>query len=816
MKGSSGRWPELARFRRLGLRADAWALSSESTIAKELYSTVASGGRKTFADLQQAVTNDDLSEWDPYWVTRLARVIALQPSVHEYHEFAFDVLRKLVPTLTKDRSTLPLRKALCELLFSRSQFNGALGLLEADEDLRGMYHGYLEADILNPYVNEYAVDFDSWLGRFNRPFSASNIQPLEVDNSSKTPFDGLSARVSGRPEHGPLVTVILTTYNPDIVELTTSLRSILNQSWRNIEVLLIDDCSEIASYRAVQAVSTMDERVRLIRAEANGGTYRARNLGILNASGKYITGQDTDDWSHPERISRQAKYMEANPAAVGVTIAANRTDNNLVRTSLGHNPERRCEVSLMVRRETALAVGGYLPVRKAADSEFRERIEVVFNSPVERIDEPLYMIRMSPGSLSRADFRPGWSHHARRGFWGAYKYWHGQASVDALRLDQSNPPLEVTVAAPSRIAGREWPLPERYDLCIVSDWRGSDSEHRAALDELYALIGSNLSISILHLDTPWVGVRESRALAGEVQKLLNEGVIDRIYLDDRVEIDLLLVRDPSTVDYACRRKSNLTARSVAMVAYDTSKDADLSRRSYDEENANLMAEAIFGTPPIWLLPEQVESRLELNGDEFNIDARRYPVFFDFQRWPEGRLKRPRSNRTVIGRHAANATDAWPSKRLLPKVYPIDGSVDVRVFGDARGALREMGERYLPADWLQYKVGEILPQRFWRAVDVMVHFEHEAVHVGLERPVLEAMATGLPIVTDRARKRVYGDSVICSEPNMAMDSVANLMADSDKLDGIRKAGKEFVAQHSDRHAFRSFIASLINELAKGMA
>lgn len=809
MRSMSGRWPELARFRRLGLRADAWALSSESTVAKELYATVASGGARTFADLKRAVANGDLREWDSYWVARLARVLALQPSAYELHDFAFDALRQSIPDLPKDRSTLPLRKALCELMFSHSDFESAFDQLKSYDDLRSMYHGYLEADIRNPFVNPNENDFEGWLRQFNRPFTASNIQPLVVYGDEQTPFDGLSAPVVDFIQHGPLVSVILTTYNPDMVELATSLRSILNQTWRNIEVLLIDDCSETSAYRAVQELSASDERVRLIRAETNGGTYRARNLGILNASGKYITGQDTDDWSHPERISRQVKYLEDDPAAVGVTIAANRTDNNLVRTSLGHNPERRCEVSLMVHRETALAVGGYLPVRKAADSEFRERIEVVFNSPVERIDEPLYMIRMSPGSLSRADFRPGWSHHARRGFWGAYKQWHRRATVEALKLDQSNPPDEVTVAAPSRIAGKEWSNRKQYDLCIVSDWRGSDSEHRAVLDELFALIGSGLSVSVLHLDTPWIGVREARALGGEVQKLVNEGLIDRIYLDDNVEVELLLVRDPSTVDYACRRKSNITTNRLAMVACGTSKNIDLTRRPYDEHNANEMAEAIFGKRPIWFLPDRLDSWLELKRDQLSIDVERYPIYFDLERWPGRKMKRPHSNRTVIGRHASNDTTEWPTKRMLSTVYPLDGSVDLRILGDARGALREMGGRYLPAGWLQYKIGEISPDRFWRAVDVVVYFDRNSGDLGVERPLLEAMATGIPIVTDAARRSVYGDSVDISDPNSAMNAASDLIGDSARREKFRRAGMEYVSRFSDRREFRAFIFSLIN-------
>lgn len=805
MPTKRGRWPELSRFRRLGLRADAWALSSESSMAGELFATVASAGSETFEGLQLAVANRDLNGWDAFWVARLARVLVLQPSAHRHHEFAFNALCVSVPLLPRNRQTLYLRKLFFEVLFSRSLFEEAREQLASDSELKTMYHGYLEADLLNPCVGDGEADVRVWLEAFNRPLAAVGIQPISVVQRAATPFDGLTAEVDRLNSESPLVSVILTTYNPDIVELRTSLTSILNQRWSNLEVLLVDDCSDVDSYESIRNLSKIDNRIRLIRAETNGGTYRARNLGISHALGDYITGQDTDDWSHPQRIDRQVAYLENNPESIGVTIAANRTDNNLLRTSLGHNPERRCEVSLMVRRSTAVHVGGYLPVRKAADSEFRERIEVVFNKVVDRIDEPLYMIRMSPGSLSRADFRPGWAHHARRGFWGAYKHWHRNATVSSLQVDQSTPPFEVTSAAPSRIAGKEWSRSNHYNVCIVADWRGADAVHRTALDELLALLDSDLRISILHLDIPWVGVKESRALNNDVQKLLNGGLVDRVYLDDDVEADLLLVRDPAALDYASRTRAGMAVKRIVMVGHGTSKDSPYEKRPYDEMNADSMARVIFGIQPVWVLPEFLDSRLGQGDDGLKLSNVRYPNFFNLSRWDSQRLLRGGVNRTVVGRFATNEVDDWPSKKILRSVYPVDGSVDIRVLGDARGAVRELGKRYLPGDWLQYRVGEIEPVQFWNTVDICVHFERTTAVQGIERPILESLASGTPVVTDKARGQLYGDAVIGVDPRCAMDSVRTIMSDQNRIKQLSRAGQEFVGRFSDPAVYRSFIS-----------
>src|SRR5699024_9393666 len=259
---------------------------------------------------------------------------------------------------------------------------------DADPALDSLYHGYLRTDMLNPFTSGKDAYFDEWLRGFNAPFTARQISPVFVDRRAVTPFDGLTATVPPASVDGPLVSVIVTTFNPDPIEIRTAVNSILKQTWRNLEVLLVDDHSSEEATGTLEVLAATDSRIRLIRLPTNGGTYRARNAGIHAAKGKYLTGQDTDDWSHPERIETQVMQMEENPKLIGVTTAANRTNDLLVKMAPGHNPHRKCEVSLMLRVEDARAIGGYLPVRKAADSEFRERLEAWSGTTTQLIDVP--------------------------------------------------------------------------------------------------------------------------------------------------------------------------------------------------------------------------------------------------------------------------------------------------------------------------------------------------------------------------------------------------------------------------------------------
>lgn len=108
----------------------------------------------------------------------------------------------------------------------------------------------------------------------------------------------------------PLVTVFIPVYNCEDY-INECLDSILNQTYRNIEVLLVDDGSTDRSVEKIKAYS--DPRIRLIRNERNMGIPFTRNVGLIEAKGKYMAIMDADDISSPDRIAKQVAYLEKNP-----------------------------------------------------------------------------------------------------------------------------------------------------------------------------------------------------------------------------------------------------------------------------------------------------------------------------------------------------------------------------------------------------------------------------------------------------------------------------------------------------------------------
>jgi glycosyltransferase involved in cell wall biosynthesis len=111
------------------------------------------------------------------------------------------------------------------------------------------------------------------------------------------------------------ISVILPVYNADAY-LEAAVNSILAQTFRDFELLLIDDGS--ADNSAAILSSFNDKRIRILTNEKNEGLIFTLNRGIDAAEGKYIARMDADDISFPDRFEKQFAFMEKNPS-IGVT-----------------------------------------------------------------------------------------------------------------------------------------------------------------------------------------------------------------------------------------------------------------------------------------------------------------------------------------------------------------------------------------------------------------------------------------------------------------------------------------------------------------
>jgi teichuronic acid biosynthesis glycosyltransferase TuaG len=119
-------------------------------------------------------------------------------------------------------------------------------------------------------------------------------------------------------EKQPLVSIITPAYNASqYIEETIS--SVLKQTFRNWEMIIVDDCSTDNTREKTKALGAEDERIRLICLEENGGAAVARNRGLQLARGRYIAFLDSDDCWKPQKLEKQLSFMKENDYAFTFT-----------------------------------------------------------------------------------------------------------------------------------------------------------------------------------------------------------------------------------------------------------------------------------------------------------------------------------------------------------------------------------------------------------------------------------------------------------------------------------------------------------------
>lgn len=109
-----------------------------------------------------------------------------------------------------------------------------------------------------------------------------------------------------------VVSIIMPYYNAAEFIFET-VECVINQTFKDWELIIIDDCSPAPeTAKVLQKVKCLDERIKVLRAEQNGGAGLARNIGIKEAQGRYLAFIDSDDWWYPTKLEEQIKFMEEN------------------------------------------------------------------------------------------------------------------------------------------------------------------------------------------------------------------------------------------------------------------------------------------------------------------------------------------------------------------------------------------------------------------------------------------------------------------------------------------------------------------------
>ncbi|OED64582.1 hypothetical protein A143_09710 [Vibrio splendidus ZS-139] len=114
------------------------------------------------------------------------------------------------------------------------------------------------------------------------------------------------------------VSVIMPTYN-SVEFISNSIESVLNQTYSDWELLIIDDKSNDGTFDLLIEYAATDDRIKLFSNAVNSGAGVSRNLGLENAKGRFIAFLDSDDLWHEHKLQNQISFMLENSAPISHT-----------------------------------------------------------------------------------------------------------------------------------------------------------------------------------------------------------------------------------------------------------------------------------------------------------------------------------------------------------------------------------------------------------------------------------------------------------------------------------------------------------------
>lgn len=318
------------------------------------------------------------------------------------------------------------------------------------------------------------------LAQINKVFSATELSPIELKDPQK-PLN-MDNIISHAPtiQSNLKVSVILPVYNCGRL-LPIAISSLQNQSWKNLEIIIVDDCSPDNTFEIAQQFAAQDPRVVAIQQPKNAGAYSARNMGLQFATGDFITTHDGDDWSHPQKIQMQLEYLQQHPQVMGVCTHWIRalstlefTQNWRLESQLIHWSHS----SFLFKRKIIEDIGPWDRVLVGGDTEFIWRVQAKYGQhAVEKIHKkvPFSFALDDDSSLTRAKATHVRTIHngLRHIYRSTAKWWH--RSTDPKHLCITG--VKRAFPAPTTMLERENKL-LALDLLIVGDFSNLESEEQ--------------------------------------------------------------------------------------------------------------------------------------------------------------------------------------------------------------------------------------------------------------------------------------------------------------------------------------------------
>ena len=387
---------------------------------------------------------------------------------------------------------------------------------------------------------------------FNKVMDMYKIAPIMFQDGGTTYDDLRTVPIEHRVTDGPKVSVILPAYKAED-GIQTAIESILSQTWQNLELIIVDDCSPDNTLEVIKSYAEKDDRIKYFQTPSNSGPYVARNIALQYATGEYVTVNDADDWSHAEKIEKQVIHLQENENIIANTSAHARLTEELKVYRRG-TPGKYIfpnMSSLMFRRKPVIEkLGSWDCVRFAADGEFKRRLIQVFgkDSVVNLKSGPLSLPRQSVTSLtaSSAFGYNGFFMGARKEYVEAFTTYHETA--DTLYYPYPQDRRSFPVPEPM------WPTREDkqsgfrpFDVVIAADFSKLEGSYQHIIDMIQMNKKLHLRTGLLQMAS--YGTHHKQKVHPSIRRQVDGEDVQIIVYGEKIKCGIIIMCNPEIIQY---------------------------------------------------------------------------------------------------------------------------------------------------------------------------------------------------------------------------------------------------------------------------
>jgi hypothetical protein len=655
-----------------------------------------------------------------------------------------------------------------------------------------------------------APDLAQSLPQINAGLALAGLAEVTLEDAlGGCPYDRLCAHAAPRrdaPE--PLISVIMPAYNSAPI-IGTAIRSLLGQTWKNIEVLIADDCSTDTTAAVVSEWAEQDDRVRLIRARENGGAYMARNLALREAAGEFVTCNDADDWSHPQKLDLQARHLLANPGCVANDSQQARVTEHLEFYRRGHAGwyTFRNMSSFLFRREPiACEIGFWDCVRFGADSEFINRIDLVFGqgAAVSLETGPVSFQRQSAGSLTAhsAFGYHGYLMGARLEYARQKAQFHQSARVLKYDFPQGQRPFPVPEPM--------WPQRDRktgarrfYDVVMIADLRACDARSWAIASEVAAQAAAGLRTGLVQLSR--YDTEADAPMADHLRALLDHAGTDVLVHGEKIDCDLAVFRDASTLQEAQVYFPDLNAKAVVAVA------EALPREAVALAQAEAAIAGYVEGPVLWCAADPFvrAGLMECLGKQGQPLAVAGPCWGPILPLDVQPAPRALGARRSLGYHRVPGLIAEPAAaQWFLSVFEREGALERQVL--SKDPASATVTRSVPQNWGLEHVQDRTVAQFLGQLDLFLCYDPAMEPGRLYAVALEAMAAKVPVILDPKYEPYLGKAALYAPAEAALPQGLALLEAPERYARQQAKGAELIRSQHSALAYAKRLALLRHE------